>query len=107
MPNSGIHQRHTFKIPVPDAMVFGQYNPSAVVRHMTAIPRLWHPEGNSRRGRGRWRLPDGERQRFVSFQGERSRKKTEGSGSFDPEFAPDGFFDFEALAAIIVCQIVH
>lgn len=40
-------------------------------------------------------------------KGERSRKKTEGSGSFDPEFAPDGFFHFEALAAIIVCQIVH
>jgi len=28
--DSGIHQRLSFKIPVPDAVVFGQYDPSVL-----------------------------------------------------------------------------
>jgi len=40
------------------------------------------------------------------FSKERSRRKT-GPGRFDEEFTPNGFFDFEPPASIIVCQVIH
>jgi hypothetical protein len=41
------------------------------------------------------------------FPRDRSRKKTGSSGSFDGEFAPDSFFDFEPPPSIVLSQVVH
>ena len=101
-----LHECQPLHMSISDAMVLGQDNPAALcclgepvfvfgIRGEVVVVDVENSTGLAERGSTRF------------FPRERSRKKTGSSGGFDGEFAPDGFFDFEPPASIIVCQVVH
>ena len=87
-------------------MVFGQHNPFV-------FPHLGQPFRILRVGREvivvdvNGYASQAEGCGYALLSEGAVEEKMGDSGGFEPKFAPDGFLDFEPMASIIVCQIVH